>query len=158
MPCGILPMPAHRSEFPPAIPRRVASQQSPLPLRRIRTWNQEPIPLVKVMLQASMPGRKNSPPPLDSTHISCRLAAPPDFGSPGPLPDSCIVAILSYSPTASARASAGSFGQPRFPKTLNQQLRVWLPTPSDPRGYGKGGIDLKHAGRCLKVTSEMGET
>src|SRR5215470_12759758 len=32
---GILPMPAHRSEFPPAIPRRVASQQSPLPLRRI---------------------------------------------------------------------------------------------------------------------------
>jgi len=53
MPCGILPMPAHRSEFPPAIPRRVASQQSPLPLRRIRTWNQEPIPLVKVMLQAS---------------------------------------------------------------------------------------------------------
>ena len=38
---GILPMPAHRSEFPPAIPRRVASQQSPLPLRRIRTWNQE---------------------------------------------------------------------------------------------------------------------
>src|SRR5215470_9487465 len=30
---GILPMPAHRSEFPPAIPRRVASQQNPLPLR-----------------------------------------------------------------------------------------------------------------------------
>ena len=80
---GILPMPAHRSEFPPAIPRRVASQQSPLPLRRILTWNQEPIPLVKVMLQASiMPGRKNSPPPLDSTHISCRLAASPNFGSP----------------------------------------------------------------------------
>jgi hypothetical protein len=33
------------------------------------------IPLVKVMLQASMPGRKNSPPRLDSAHISCRLAA-----------------------------------------------------------------------------------
>jgi hypothetical protein len=30
---GILPMPAHRSEFPPAIPRRVASQQRPLPFR-----------------------------------------------------------------------------------------------------------------------------
>ena len=30
----------HRSEFPPVIPRRVASQQSPLPLHRIRRWNQ----------------------------------------------------------------------------------------------------------------------
>jgi hypothetical protein len=38
---GILPMPAHRSEFPPAIPRQVASQQNPLPLRRIRTGNQD---------------------------------------------------------------------------------------------------------------------
>jgi len=35
----------HRSEFPPAIPRRVASQQSPLPLRRTWRWNQAlPIP------------------------------------------------------------------------------------------------------------------
>ena len=30
----------------------------------------------------------------------------------------------SYSITSSAQACAGSFGQPRFPKTLNQQLRV----------------------------------
>ena len=29
---------AHRSEFPPAIPRRVAPQQSPLPLRRSRDF------------------------------------------------------------------------------------------------------------------------
>ena len=28
----------HRSEFPPAIPRRVAPQQSPLPLRRINPY------------------------------------------------------------------------------------------------------------------------
>src|SRR5437773_12553845 len=28
----------HRSEFPPAIPRRVAPQQSPLPLRRIKAY------------------------------------------------------------------------------------------------------------------------
>ena len=32
----------HRSEFPPAIPRRVASQQSPLPLRQIFALNQLP--------------------------------------------------------------------------------------------------------------------
>ena len=41
-----------------------------------------------------------------------------------PLPDSCIAAITSYSRTASALASAGSFGKPRFPKTLNEQLRI----------------------------------
>src|ERR1700694_277616 len=28
----------HRSEFPPAIPRRVAPQQSPLPLRRLLAY------------------------------------------------------------------------------------------------------------------------
>ncbi len=32
----------HRRESPPAIPRRVASQQSPLPLRRMLRWNQAP--------------------------------------------------------------------------------------------------------------------
>ena len=48
-------------------------------------------------------------------------------------------------------------GQPRFPKTLDGQLRVWLPAPGDPRGYCKGGIDLKQTrGRLtrLRVTSE----
>jgi hypothetical protein len=51
----------------------------------------------------------------------------------------------------------GSFGQPRFPKTLNQQLRS---APGNPRGYCKGGIKLKHT-RCrltrLSLTSEMRE-
>jgi hypothetical protein len=42
------------------------------------------IPLVKVMLQASMPGRKNSPPPLDSAHISCRLCCNAQVVSSGP--------------------------------------------------------------------------
>jgi hypothetical protein len=32
------PQRTHRSEFPPAIPRRVAPQQSPLPLRRITDY------------------------------------------------------------------------------------------------------------------------
>ena len=52
-------------------------------------------------------------------------------------------------------------GQPRFPKTLNQQLRVGLPTTGDPRRYCKGGIKLKHARRRLtrlSVTSKMGES
>jgi len=35
--------------------------------------------------------------------------------------------------TASARVRVGSFGQPRFPKTLNQLLRVCLPAPRDER-------------------------
>ena len=55
----------------------------------------------------------------------------------------------------------GSFGQPRFPKALNQQLHVCLPAPSDHRGYCKGGIDLKYMRRHLTrfgVTSEMGES
>jgi hypothetical protein len=54
---GILPMPAHRSEFPPAIPRRVASQQSPLPLRRIH-MESGAFSTVKLMLQISMPAEK----------------------------------------------------------------------------------------------------
>src|SRR3982075_3233880 len=52
------------------------------------------------------------------------------------------------------------FGQPRFPKTLNEQLRVCLSAPGDKRRYCKGGIDLKHTRRRvvrLSVTSEMGE-
>jgi hypothetical protein len=56
---------------------------------------------------------------------------------------------------------AASFGKPRFTKALNQQLRVCLPAPSDPRGYCKGGIDLKQTSRRLtrlSVTSEMGES
>src|SRR5215475_3443321 len=62
--------------------------------------------------------------------------------------------------TSSVQASAGSFGQSRFPKTLNQQLRVCLPAAGDPRRYCKGGIDLKHTRRRLtglSVTSDMGE-
>ena len=52
-----------------------------------------------------------------------------------------------------------SFGQPRFPKTLNKQLRVFG-KPGDKRRYCKGGIDLKHTRRRvvrLSVTSQMGE-
>ena len=57
----------------------------------------------------------------------------------------------------------GSFGQPRLPKSLNQQLRICLrrPAPSDPRRDCKCGIDLKHTRRRLprlSVTSEMGES
>ena len=56
----------------------------------------------------------------------------------------------------------GSFGQPRLPKSLNQQLRICLrrPAPSNPRRDCKCGIDLKHTRRRLprlSVTSEMGE-
>ena len=55
----------------------------------------------------------------------------------------------------------GSFGQPRFPKPLNQQLRVRLSTASDPRSNRKVGIDLKQTNRRLaglSITSEMGES
>src|SRR6516165_9557546 len=58
-------------------------------------------------------------------------------------------------------ATPGSFGQPRFPKALNQQLRVCLSAPPQPRGYCEGGIDLKQTSRRLRrlrVTSEMGES
>src|SRR5262249_34608843 len=61
-------------------------------------------------------------------------------------------------------ASACSFWQPRFPKTLNQQLptRFREPgRPGDPRGYRKRGIKLKQARRRitrLSVTSKVGES
>jgi hypothetical protein len=71
---GILPMPAHRTEFPPAIPRRVASQQSPLPRRRIRTWNQEPSPSSSSCFRLFYACRKNShterPPRSQSDHLA----------------------------------------------------------------------------------------
>src|SRR6516164_2686030 len=54
----------------------------------------------------------------------------------------------------------GSFGQPRFPKALNHQLRFCLPAPSDPSRDCKGRIDLKQTRRRLtrlSVTSEMGQ-
>jgi hypothetical protein len=60
--------------------------------------------------------------------------------------------------------AAGLFGQPCFPKTLDQQLlaRFCEPgRPSDHRRYCKGGIELKHARRRLtrlSVTTEMGES
>ena len=63
--------------------------------------------------------------------------------------------------TGEREETPGSFGQPRFPKALNQQLRVCLSAPSDQRRYCKGGIDLKHTRRRLtglSVTSEMGES
>jgi len=59
-----------------------------------------------------------------------------------------------------ARTCASSFGRPRFPKTLNQQLRVGLPAPGNPRRYCECGIGLKHMHRrftLLSVTSEMSE-
>jgi hypothetical protein len=66
----------------------------------------------------------------------------------------------SYSITSLAQACAGSFRQPRLPKTLNVQLRACLPAPREKRRYGKIGIDLKQTCRHftrLRVTSEMGE-
>jgi hypothetical protein len=54
-----------------------------------------------------------------------------------------------------------SFGQPRLPKPLNQQLRVCLSAPTHPRGYCEGGIDLKHTRRRLAglgIASEMSES
>src|SRR3954452_3100371 len=62
---------------------------------------------------------------------------------------------------ASARVRVGSFGQPRFPKSLNQQLRLCLSAPTRPRGYCEGGIDLKQTHRRLTglgIASEMGES
>src|SRR5262245_52966068 len=56
---------------------------------------------------------------------------------------------------------ARSFGQARFPKTLDQQLRVGLPAPGDEYRYCKGGIELKQTRRRLtglRVASEMGES
>ena len=61
---------------------------------------------------------------------------------------------------ASSVLRTGLFGQPRFPKTLNQQLYVFAGPPGDKRRYCKGGIDLKRTRRRvvrLSVTSEMGE-
>src|SRR5258708_6632522 len=51
-------------------------------------------------------------------------------------------------------------GQPRFPKTLDQQLRIRLSAASDIRGYCKSGIALKHERSRftrLSASSEMGE-
>jgi hypothetical protein len=62
-----------------------------------------------------------------------------------------------YSITWSARAS---FGQPGFAKALNQQLRVFLPAPRDPRRYCKSGIELKQARSRLtrlSIASKVGE-
>src|SRR6266705_3956853 len=94
---------------------------------------------------------------LPSKADSCRRSRHVRFV---PKPDSCAAAERLYSITSSAQVCAGSFGQPRFPKTLSQQLRVGLPTPGDPRRYCKGGIKLKHTRRslmCLSIASEMGE-
>jgi hypothetical protein len=52
-------------------------------------------------------------------------------------------------------------GQPRFPKALNQQLRVCLSAPTHPRGYCEGGIDLEQTRRrlaSLGIPSEMSES
>src|SRR4029079_16600793 len=54
-----------------------------------------------------------------------------------------------------------SFGQPRFPKTFNLQLRVCLSAPIHPRGYCEGGIEFQPTRRRLTrlgVASEMGES
>ena len=51
-------------------------------------------------------------------------------------------------------------GNARFPKALNEQYRVCLATPCDPRRDCKVRIDLKQMCRrltCLNVTAEMGE-
>jgi hypothetical protein len=69
-------------------------------------------------------------------------------------------ALFDHRVGAGAR---GSFGQPRFPKPLNQQLRLrkCLSRPGDPHRYCKGGIELEQTRRrltCLSVTSEMGRS
>ena len=66
-----------------------------------------------------------------------------------------------HSITPLAQVCAGSFGQPRFPKALNLQLRVCLPAPTHPRGYCEGGIEFQQTRRRLTrlgVASEMGES
>src|SRR5262245_56063761 len=53
------------------------------------------------------------------------------------------------------------FRQPRFPKTLNKHLQVFIPASSDQRRDCKGGIELKQTRRRftgLRITSEMGES
>jgi hypothetical protein len=60
---------------------------------------------------------------------------------------------------ATGNEAPGSFGQPRFPKALNDQLRG-LRAPSDPQSYRKARIGLKKTSRRLtrlSVTSEMGK-
>jgi hypothetical protein len=55
----------------------------------------------------------------------------------------------------------GLLGQPRFPKTLNQQLQTCHPAPSDRRRYRKGGIELERACRRLtglSIAPEMRES
>jgi hypothetical protein len=63
---------------------------------------------------------------------------------------------------ASSVLRTGLFGQPRFPKTLNKPLQVFVARSSrDPRGYFIGGIELKRTRRRLtrlSVTTEMGES
>lgn len=61
----------HRREFPPAIPRRVAPQQSPLPLRRIN-------PYTSSNIAAAIPRPQNlSPISLSHTKGAVQVAVAP---------------------------------------------------------------------------------
>src|SRR5262245_7727687 len=60
-----------------------------------------------------------------------------------------------------ALLALGLFGQPRFPKALDGQLRVRLPATGDKRRDCKARIELNRTRRRLtrlSVTSEMGES
>src|SRR5262249_9430946 len=74
--------------------------------------------------QSSEPGLLRIVGALNGLHVPGTLV-PVEEPCTAPTTDSCSAAITSYSPTGSAGgASVDSFGQPRFPQTLNQQLRV----------------------------------
>src|SRR5262245_42357073 len=63
--------------------------------------------------------------------------------------------------SCSIAINAVSFGQPRFSKPFNQQLRVCLSAPTHPRGYCEGGLNLEQTRRrlaSLGIASEMSES
>jgi hypothetical protein len=98
----------------------------------------------------------------DDTGPYCSRQWPTDFKKSGAkVAAAAEVHGAACSPQGKRGDALGSFGQPRFPKTLNHQLRVRLSAPSDPRSNRKVGIDLKQTRRRLtrlSVTSEMGES
>jgi hypothetical protein len=68
----------------------------------------------------------------------------------GPLPDSCTAAKLTLDfDYLIGIGDGGLLGQSRFPKTLDQQLQICHPAPSDRRRYCIGGIELESACRHL---------
>jgi hypothetical protein len=84
------------------------------------------------------------------------------FVRDGPLPDSCTAAKLTLDfDYLIGIGDGGLLGQSRFPKTLDQQLQICHPAPSDRRRYRKRGLELERACRRLtgrSIAPEMRES